>query len=161
MFVNFDREAAPLRNYFGPVLDIIAGSGIDSGHPRALQPRGLAVAFELEDDARELSRMLPLRRWPIRASARRSTCGPENYDLTAHGWFSSQVGHVRPSALEGRSRVEIYDVAGEVAQSQYHLLWPNTTISINPGFPNLSLDVWSRPGPTRPGDSPSNISPRE
>ena len=71
----------------------------------------------------------------------------ENYNLTAHGWFSSQIGQVRPSALEGRSRVRIYDVTGEVAQSQYHLLWPNMTISINPGFPNLSIEVWNPDGP--------------
>ena len=70
----------------------------------------------------------------------------ENYNLTAHGWCSSQIGQVRPSALEGRSRVKIYDVGGEVAQSQYHLLWPNMTININTGFPNLSIDVWNPDG---------------
>ena len=59
----------------------------------------------------------------------------------------SQTGGVRPSALEGRSAVEIYDARGAVAQSQYHLLWPNLTININPGFPNLSLDVWMPDGP--------------
>ena len=36
---------------------------------------------------------------------------------------------------------------GEVAQSQYHLLFPNMTININPGFPNLSIDVWMPDGP--------------
>ena len=72
---------------------------------------------------------------------------PENYNLTAHGWFMSQVGDVRESALEGRSAVKIYDVRGEVAQSQYHLLWPNMTININPGFPNLSIDIWMPDGP--------------
>ena len=71
----------------------------------------------------------------------------ENYNLTAYGWFSSQIGQVRPSALEGRSQVRIYHVGGEVAQSQYHLLWPNMTININPGFPNLSIDVWVPNGP--------------
>src|SRR5271166_4125139 len=29
VFVNFDPDAAPLHSYFGPVLDIIAGSGVD------------------------------------------------------------------------------------------------------------------------------------
>ena len=28
---------------------------------------------------------------------------PENYNLTAHGWFASQVGQVRQSALEGKA----------------------------------------------------------
>ena len=39
------------------------------------------------------------------------------------------------------------DVRGEVAESQYHFLWPNLTININPGFPNLSVDVWLPDGP--------------
>ena len=68
---------------------------------------------------------------------------PENYNLGVHGWFCSQVGHVRQSALEGKSQVKIYDARGEVAQAQYHLLFPNMTININPGFPNLSIDVWT------------------
>jgi choline monooxygenase len=53
---------------------------------------------------------------------------------------------VRPSALEGKSKVKIYDARGEVAQAQYHLLFPNMTININPGFPNLSVDVWTSNG---------------
>src|ERR1700757_4023258 len=61
--------------------------------------------------------------------------------------FRARSARCRPSALEGRSQVRIYDVAGEVAQSQYHLLWPNMTININSGFPNLSIDVWNPDGP--------------
>jgi len=34
-----------------------------------------------------------------------------------------------------------------VTQSQYHFLWPNLTISINPGHPNVSLDLWLPDGP--------------
>ena len=31
---------------------------------------------------------------------------------------------------------------GEVTQSQYHFLWPNTTINISPGPPNIALERW-------------------
>jgi phenylpropionate dioxygenase-like ring-hydroxylating dioxygenase large terminal subunit len=72
---------------------------------------------------------------------------PDRYRLTAQGVVMSQVGHVRSSALEGKSGVPIYDVRGEVTQAQYHVLWPNFTISINPGFANLSIDVWVPDGP--------------
>ncbi len=72
---------------------------------------------------------------------------PENYHLTAHGWFLSQVGQVRPSALEGKSAVKIYDARGELQQAQYHVLCPNFTININPGFSNMSVDVWMPNGP--------------
>jgi Ring hydroxylating alpha subunit (catalytic domain) len=66
-----------------------------------------------------------------------------------HGWFASQVGQVRQAALDGTSSVKIYDASGAVKQVQYHLLWPNVTININPGFPNLSIDVWLPDGPNK------------
>jgi len=59
----------------------------------------------------------------------------------------SQVGPVRSSALDGTGRETAYDARGDVAQAQYHLLWPNLTINVNPGFPNLALDVWMPDGP--------------
>jgi hypothetical protein len=40
-----------------------------------------------------------------------------------------------------------YDAQGDVREAQFHYLWPNFTISINPGKPNLSLDVWIPDGP--------------
>ena len=67
---------------------------------------------------------------------------PQNYNLTMHGWFASQVGQVRQAALDGTSSVKIYDASGAVKQAQDDLLWPNVSININPGFPNLSIDVW-------------------
>ncbi|HTG61710.1 MAG TPA: SRPBCC family protein [Terriglobia bacterium] len=48
-----------------------------------------------------------------------------------------------------KAKVKTYDARGEVAQAQYHLLWPNVTININPGFPNLSIDVWVPDGPNQ------------
>ena len=51
VFVNFDPDAAPVHAYFGPLLDIIAGSGVELDTLQTLQPRGVAVALELEDDA--------------------------------------------------------------------------------------------------------------
>jgi phenylpropionate dioxygenase-like ring-hydroxylating dioxygenase large terminal subunit len=146
VFVNFDREAAPVQDYFGPVLDIIAGSGINLD----------TLEFYNREDWQSHSNWKTMLENYLEcyhcAVAHPSFSAAidvrqENYNLTAHGWFSSQIGQVRPSALEGRSQVKIYDVGGEVAQSQYHLLWPNMTININPGFPNLSIDVWVPDGP--------------
>jgi phenylpropionate dioxygenase-like ring-hydroxylating dioxygenase large terminal subunit len=39
----------------------------------------------------------------------------------------------RRAALEGRGRKPAYDV-GAVTQAQYHYLWPNCTLSINPAI---------------------------
>ena len=142
-----DPDAVPLHAYFGPVLDIIGNSGVE------LDTLELYAREEWRSQANwkaMLENFLECYHCPIAHpgfSAAVDAVLPKNYNLTAHGWFSSHIGQVRPSALEGKSQVKIYDVAGEVAQSQYHLLWPNMTININPGFPNLSIDVWNPDGP--------------
>jgi ferredoxin-NADP reductase/phenylpropionate dioxygenase-like ring-hydroxylating dioxygenase large terminal subunit len=146
VFVNIDREAAPVAAYFGPVLDLISESGVD------LDTLQLYTREDWQSHSNWKTMLENYLECYHCAVAHPSFSAAidvrqENYNLTAHGWFLSQRGQVRPSALEGRSQVKIYDVAGEVAQSQYHLLWPNLTININPGFPNLSVDLWMPDGP--------------
>src|SRR5438132_8660440 len=148
VFVNVDRDAQPVHAYFGPLLEIIAASGVD------LDTLELYCRGEWQSNSNwktMLENFLECYHCPIAHPGFSAAIDvrPDNYRLTAHGWFSSQVGQVRQSALEGRARVKIHDSRGAIAQSQYHLLWPNTTISINPGFPNLSVDVWIPDGPNR------------
>jgi phenylpropionate dioxygenase-like ring-hydroxylating dioxygenase large terminal subunit len=148
VFVNIDEHAKPLATYFGELIKIIEGSGV---HLESLQ------LYSREDWTAEANWKTMLENYlecyhcavahPAFAAA--IDVKPENYNLTMHGWFASQLGEVRQSALEGKSAVKIYDTRGEVAQAQYHLLWPNTTININPGFPNLSIDVWVPDGPNK------------
>jgi len=57
---------------------------------------------------------------------------PDAYKLEASGLISSQFGPVRP---DNRT----FDVAGEIARSQFHFLWPNTGINIFPGRANVSI----------------------
>src|SRR3984885_6489615 len=148
VFVNLDSGAKPLASYFGDVLNIISGSGIDLG--------GLEL-YSREEWTAEANWKTMLENYlecyhcavahPGFSAA--IDVKQENYNLTMHGWFASQLGQVRPSALEGKTAVEIYDARGEIAQAQFHLLWPNLTININPGFPNLSIDVWVPDGPNK------------
>jgi ferredoxin-NADP reductase/phenylpropionate dioxygenase-like ring-hydroxylating dioxygenase large terminal subunit len=147
-FVNLDAHAKPLASYFGDVLDIIRASGIDLD---ALQ---LCEREEWHAEANwktMLENYLECYHCAVAhpGFAAAIDVMPENYNLKVHGWFASQIGHVRQSALAGKSAVKIYDARGEVTQAQYHLLWPNLTININPGFPNLSVDVWVPEGPNR------------
>ena len=148
--------ARPLRQG----LDIIAGSGIDLDTLELYSRDEWESLLQLEDDARELSRMLSLRG---RAS------GLQRGDRRAAGelppgrpWLVLQPGRpVRQSALEGRSQVKIYDARGEVAQSQYHLLLPEPDDQHQPGLPepvDRRLDA-ERPE-RRPRASPSSISAR-
>ena len=146
VFVNLDPDSGSLHSCFAPLLDIIAKGGIE------LATLELYAREEWRSQANwkaMLENFLECYHCPIAHPGFSAAIEvrPANYHLAAHGWFSSQIGEVRPAALAGRSRVGLYDVRGAVTQSQYHLLWPNTTISINPGFPNLSIDVWVPDGP--------------
>jgi ferredoxin-NADP reductase/phenylpropionate dioxygenase-like ring-hydroxylating dioxygenase large terminal subunit len=146
VFVNLDPDAAPVHAYFGPVLDIIAGSGINLD---TLELYSREDWNGFSNWKTMLENYLECYHCAVAHPGFSAAIDvrQENYRLIVHGWVLAQVGQVRPSALEGRSQVKIYDVGGEIAQSQYHVLWPNMTININPGFPNLSVDVWIPDGP--------------
>jgi choline monooxygenase len=70
--------------------------------------------------------------------------GVDVYRYSASRWTSSQTGAVRPSALTGNGKAVAYDPHREVTEAQYHVIWPNCTINIDPGRANLSA---ARPGP--------------
>lgn len=146
VFVNADRDAEPLARHYGQVLDIIAASGINLAtlqlHSRTPWEAHANWKTMLENFLECYHCAIAHPGFSAAIDVR-----PDKYDLSVHGWFCSQVGQVRQSVLEGKSKVKIYDARGEVAQAQYHLLFPNMTININPGFPNLSIDVWMANGP--------------
>jgi len=146
VFVNADPGAPSIVQQYGKVLDVIGDSGID------LNSLVLHSREEWESYANwktMLENYLECYHCAVAHPGFSAAIDvkPENYHLGVHGWFLSQVGAVRQSALEGRSQIKIYDAKGEIAQAQYHLLFPNMTININPGFPNLSIDIWWPNGP--------------
>ena len=148
VFANADENAASLHSYYGSLLDIIKDSGID------LDSLELWGRSEWESGANwktMLENYLECYHCPVAHPGFSAAIDvdQDSYKLTPHEWFSSQVGHVKESALQGQSKVKIYDAHGSVRQAQYHLLWPNFTININPGFPNLSVDVWLPMGPNQ------------
>jgi phenylpropionate dioxygenase-like ring-hydroxylating dioxygenase large terminal subunit len=57
----------------------------------------------------------------------------EAYALDASGRVASQYGPVRES---GRATM---DLEGDLPRSQFHFLWPNLTVNIFPGRPNISI----------------------
>jgi len=159
-FVNLDRQAMPLESNFGELLNIIAGSGV---------PLDSLELYSREDWTAEANWKTMLENYLECYHCALAHPGfsaaidvkEENYNLKMHAWFASQLGEVRQSALEGKTAVKIYDARGEVRQAQYHLLWPNVTININPGFPNLSIDVWVPDGPNKTkGFSEQYFGPR-
>jgi len=57
----------------------------------------------------------------------------EAYALAVEGRLSSQHGPIRES---GRDKMRL---DGELPRSQFHFLWPNLTVNIFPGRPNISI----------------------
>ena len=55
------------------------------------------------------------------------------YVLDESRWFSTQLGPVRRNAAGG------LDTDGDVPRGQFHFLFPNVTINVMPGRPNLSI----------------------
>jgi len=137
VFANPDPHAAPLEEWLGEIPAIVARSGLDVG----------ALRFHSHHE------------WPIDANwkvvmenflecyhcptahpgfSKVIDVSPDAYLLQVHPTFSSQIGPVRASALEANDAE--YTPAGEVVQSQYHFLFPSTTMNIAPGIPNISME---------------------
>jgi ferredoxin-NADP reductase/phenylpropionate dioxygenase-like ring-hydroxylating dioxygenase large terminal subunit len=148
VFVNLDANANSLASYYGGILKIITGSGIDLDnlelYSRESWNAGANWKTMLENYLECYHCAVAHPGFSAAIDVKQ-----ENYNLSQYGWFACQLGQVRQSALEGKTAVEIYDARGEIAQAQYHLLWPNVTINVNPGFPNLSIDVWFPDGPNK------------
>jgi choline monooxygenase len=138
VFVNPDPEAGPLADALGRLPEIVAESGLDVD----------AIRFHSHHE------------WPIEANwkvvmenflecyhcptahpgfSKVIDVSPDSYLLQVHPTFSSQIGPVRASALDGNGAVP-YSPRGDVTQSQYHFLFPSSTINIAPGIPNVSLE---------------------
>jgi len=66
------------------------------------------------------------------------------YLLEAQGLVSSQVGPVRPGS-------DGFFTDGEVPRSQFHFLWPNFSLNVFLGHPNLSCGPMVPLGPERTG----------
>ena len=138
VFANPDPEAESLESWLGGLPSLVGESGLDVD----------AISFHSHHE------------WPIEANwkivmenylecyhcptahpgfSKVIDVSPDAYALQVHPTFSSQIGSVRPSALAGNGNAA-YTPRNEVQQPQYHFLFPSTTININPGIPNISIE---------------------
>jgi phenylpropionate dioxygenase-like ring-hydroxylating dioxygenase large terminal subunit len=146
VFVNADAAARPLADSFGALPGIIRDAGVD------LDSLQLHSREEWESDANwktMLENYLECYHCPVAHPGFSAAIDvrPGNYKAEAHGLLLSQAGQVRPEPGKVQDGVKLYDSRGAVSQARYHLLFPNMTVNINPGFPNLSIDVWTPDGP--------------
>jgi phenylpropionate dioxygenase-like ring-hydroxylating dioxygenase large terminal subunit len=149
VFVNPDPAAGPLGDWLGDVPDLVGRSGVDLErvrfHSHHEWPQEVNWKVALEN-------YLECYHCPVAhpGFSRVVDVDPDSYRLLLGAESASQLGPVRESArqaaLDG-DRAVPYDPRGEVRQSQYHFLFPNTTINISPGPQNLSIERWVPVGP--------------
>jgi choline monooxygenase len=147
VFANADPDAGPLEEALGTLPELVAASGLDLGslrfhsHHEWPMDANWKVAMENYLECYHCPTAHPGFSKVIDVS-------PDSYRLQVHPTFSSQVGPVRASALAGNGRAP-YVPRGDVTESQYHFLWPATTVNIAPGPQNISLERWLPDGPKR------------
>jgi choline monooxygenase len=82
----------------------------------------------------------------------------EAFRLVEGRWFSSQYGPLKgdgpgsgatPGSEAAPPSGMDYDPTGEIGRGQFHFLFPNVTINVFPGRPNLSIGAVLPDGPER------------
>ncbi len=147
VFVNADPAASPLSETLGDLPQLVASSGLDLSvlryHSHYEWPAEVNWKVALEN-------YLECYHCPVAhpGFSKVINVDPDAYRLSVGPTVSSQLGPVRESAL-ARPETAPYDARGEIHQSQYHFLFPATTINIDPGPPNISLERWVPAGPGR------------
>jgi choline monooxygenase len=140
VFVNPDPDAAPLAETLGELPALVARSGLDLGvlrfHDHYEWEIGVNWKIGLENylECYHCAVAHP-------GFSKVIDVAPDAYELRTSATFSSQFGPVRESALAGNGKAP-YVPRGEVTQAQYHFIWPNTTINIDPGPANISIERW-------------------
>jgi phenylpropionate dioxygenase-like ring-hydroxylating dioxygenase large terminal subunit len=140
VFVNPDADSPPLREALGELPELIPASGVDLGVVRFHSH----YEWEIRSNWKiAMENFLECYHCPVAhpGFSKVIDVDPDAYELTVRGGFSSQVGKVRPSALDGNGKGG-YVPRGEVTQAQYHFLWPNTTINIEAGPVNIAIERW-------------------
>jgi choline monooxygenase len=143
VFVNPDGDAEPLRETLGELPELVAASGVDLDslrfHHRASGPEYEAnwkVCAENFLECYHCQVAHPGFSKVVDVSV-------DAYVLQESRLFSTQYGPVR-EAWKGD-----LDPRGPVERGQFHFLWPNLTINIMPGQPNLSIGPIVPTGPER------------
>jgi phenylpropionate dioxygenase-like ring-hydroxylating dioxygenase large terminal subunit len=132
VFVNPDAGAAPLAQTLGELPELLAAAGIDvdtlvfhhrsDGEYRA----NWKVCCENYLECYHCQVAHP-------AFSKVVDVAVDSYRLEEGTWFSSQYGPVRDSPRGD------FDPSGEITRGQFHFVFPNTTINVMPGRPNVSI----------------------
>jgi len=143
VFVSPDAEALPLTETLGELPELVAASGVDLGSLRFLHR---ASGDEYGANWKVIGEnFLECYHCQIAhpGFSKVVDVSVDAYVLEESRRFSTQYGPVR-EAWKGD-----FDPRGPIERGQFHFLWPNVTINIMPGQPNLSIGPIVPTGPER------------
>ena len=141
VFVNPDQETEPLAETLGELPVLVAASGIDLDSLRFLKrasgdeyaanwkvcSENYLECYHCQVAHPDFSKVVDV--------------SVDAYVLEESRTFSTQYGPVH-EAWKGD-----FDPSGPIARGQFHFLWPNLTLNIMPGQPNLSIGPIVPTGP--------------
>jgi phenylpropionate dioxygenase-like ring-hydroxylating dioxygenase large terminal subunit len=139
VFVNPDREAAPLADFLDGLPEMVADAGLDLEALRFLQRSESELACNWKISAENFLECYHCPTAHPGFSAVMDV-SPDSYLLETSIGRMSQRSPPRP---EPRGA---YDTTGEIERGQFHLLFPGTVVNVMPGRPNFSI------GPIVPQD---------
>ncbi|MFN8185848.1 MAG: aromatic ring-hydroxylating dioxygenase subunit alpha [Gaiellales bacterium] len=151
VFVNPDLDAAPLTGTLGGIPRLVAETGFDLD---ALEYDG-RWEWTIEANWKvSIENYLECYHCPVAhpGFSELLDVDPDTYRLSSDRWTSSQRAPVRPAVLAGE-RPAAFDLRGGSTEAQYHFVWPNFTINIEAGVPNVGVDLWLPDGPDRTAGS--------
>jgi len=132
VFVNADADAAPLAETLGELPALVADAGLDVEGLRFLK----RVSSEYEANWKVCcENFLECYHCQVAhpSFSKVVDVSVDAYRLEESRWFSSQYGPIRET-WSGP-----FDPSGPIARGQFHFLWPNVTINLMPGHPNVSI----------------------
>jgi len=143
VFVNPDADAAPLADVIAPVTAAVDTSGLDLGALR-FHNRG---EYEIRANWKVgVENYLECYHCPVAHPGFSSVVDvdPDRYVLNTYDWVSTQQGSTR---VDGKRKP--YDPSGEIGGNTSVFVWPNFTLDVIPGPPNLVVGVFLPDGPER------------
>jgi choline monooxygenase len=139
VFANPDPDAPSLRDTLGVLPELVAASGVDLARVRFHSHQEWPIEANWKV---ALENYLECYHCPVAhpGFSKVIDVDPDAYRLLVGPWHTSQLGPVRASVRAGNGAP--YVPRGDVEQSQYHFLFPNTTVNIAPGPQNVSIERW-------------------
>ena len=137
IFVNPDKDAAPLKDVLGELPDLLAATGLRLNEVKQRIRRTYEIAANWKI---VVDNYLECYHCPVAHPGFSSVIDVNNYTVTEYEYFSTQGGPKKEAGKQ--SKTEIYSTGGEVKDGFYAYLWPNFTLNVYPGPGNLSLNLF-------------------